>query len=321
MVFSPRMNRPMKTLFRLACMAALSGTAWSAPLSPADREALLESLEKLKENAEGKVAARFRTAIAAYRAAIGSDEAALDLYLKCVEKVNFTDRQRKASDFRDWKRAESDRLSSSDFRSALRAQLRWLVIYLQSADENADRSKLAADGQAILDSLYANAGRLRAQQQTLAQPVTSTVFARAYEVGGLEKIKWPQSPVQLEPFYDQVVFPLYRNAAGIESLRSAWLKRIRQEAVAAEAGGGNGGGRRGPSAPRSADADRFIAETRPELQWQMEVDLFKAGDESGAARRMLEHIMANITHRSARAWGEQFRNLLSPPPIAGQPGT
>ena len=76
------------------------------------------------------------------------------------------------------------------------------------------------DGQGILDAVFENPEGLRKIQETLAQPVTSTVFARAYEVGGLEKIKWPQSPVQLEQFYDQVVFPLYRKPSGIESLRA-----------------------------------------------------------------------------------------------------
>jgi hypothetical protein len=314
----------MKFLCRLACATILTGTAWSEPLSHADREALLESLEKLKEDAEGKVAARFRSAVLAYRAALASEEETMEFYLKCVEKVNFEDQQRKAADFREWKRRESERLSSGDFRMALRAQLRWLVIYLQSADENADRAALAVDGQGIVDAVFETPERLGKVQETLGQPVTATVFARAYEVGGLEKIKWPQSPVQLEQFYDQVVFPLYRKPSGIESLRAAWLRRIRQETVRAEAGtdDNNGGGRRNGgngNASRSPDASRFIIETLPELKWQMEVDLFQSGDESGAAKRMLDHIVANITHRSARAWGEQFKNLLAPAPAATPP--
>jgi len=313
----------MKSLARLACVTILTGTAWSEPLSHADREALLESLEKLKEDAEGKVAARFRAAVTAYRAALASEDETMAFYLKCVEKVNFEDQQRKAADFRDWKRRESDRLSSGEFRTALRAQLRWLVIYLQSADENADRAALAVDGQGIVDAVFENPERLRNVQETLGQPVTSTVFARAYEVGGLEKIKWPQSPVQLEQFYEQVVFPLYRKPSGIESLRAAWLRRIRQETVRAEAGVENdGGGRRngGNGGPqRSPDSGRFIIETLPELKWQMEVDLFQSGDESGAAKRMLDHIVANITHRSARAWGDQFKNLLAPAAATSPP--
>lgn len=310
------MYSPMKVLVSIACAAAMAGSASADPLSAADREALLESLEKLKETAEGRVEARFRAAVAAYREALASEDATMEFYLKCVEKVNFDDQQKKNSAFRDWKRKEADRLSSGDFRIAVRAQLKWLIIYLQSASKGADRAALAADAQTIVDAVFEDSERLRSHQEILSQAVTGTVFARAYEIGGLEKIQWPQSPVQLEQYYDQVVFPLYRKPSGLDSLRAAWLKRIRQEGVRAEAAAGGGGERRNglSPAPRSPEADRFTMETLPELQWQMEVDLFRSGDESGAAKRMLEHITSNITHRSARAWGEQFRALLTPKP-------
>lgn len=304
----------MKTLVIIACAAAMAGAIRAEQLSAADREALLESLDKLKQNAEARVEARFRAAVTAYREALASEDATMDFYLKCVEKVNFDDQPKKNSAFRDWKRRESDRLSSGDFRLALRAQLKWLIIYLQSASDGADRAALAADAQTIVDAVFEDPARLRTHQETLSQPVTGTVFARAYEIGGLEKIQWPQSPVELERYYNDVIFPLYRKPSGLESLRAAWLKRIRQEAVRAEAAGGGGGEKRNglSPAPRSPEADRFTMETLPELQWQMEVDLFRSGDESGAAKRMLEHITSNITHRSSRAWGDQFRALLTP---------
>ena len=57
-----------------------------------------------------------------------------------------------------------------------------------------------------------------------------------------------------------------------------------------------------------------MTETLPELQWQMEMDLFRNGDEGGAAMRMLAHIEKHLNHKSAREWGEQFKNLLSPKP-------
>ena len=58
--------------------------------------------------------------------------------------------------------------------------------------------------------------------------------------------------------------------------------------------------------------EKFLAETQPKLQWDMEVDLYKAGDERGAAMRMLAHIEKYINHPTAKEWGEQFQTLLSP---------
>ena len=40
------------------------------------------------------------------------------------------------------------------------------------------------------------------------------------------------------------------------------------------------------------------------------MDLFQNGDEQGAALRMLNHLEANLTHKSAPTWIGQFTNLV-----------
>lgn len=316
------MKKPMRFPVMLLCPVLALANAMADPLSSADREALLESLEKIRETADSKVDARFRVAIAAYREAMGTDETAIEFYLKCIEKVNFLDQERKNADFRDWKRKEGDRLSDQGFRLALRYQLRWLILTLQASSDKADLKALAGDAQEMVDSVFRDAAKLEGQAQTLSQPVTSTIFARAYEIGALENDKWPASPIQLEAVYGQIIFPQMRGPARIDSLRAAWIKRIQQEGIKEESLAGNGGRRNGQGGPRTQDPDHFATETLPELQWQMEMDLFRNGDESGAALRMLAHIEKHLAHKSAKQWGEQFKNLLSPKPAApaAEPG-
>lgn len=308
------MHRSMKTRVVTVLLAGSILATHADPLTDADREALLESLEKLKEDAESKVDARFRMAMAAYRDALASDDATMDFYLKCIEKVNFEDQQKKNSDFRDWKRKEADKLSDPAFRVALRHQLRWLTLYLRSASEKAERMEIAADAQQVVDALFGDLSRLRGQQQVLGQAVTASVFARAYEVGNLERVKWPSSPVQLDDFYGTIVFPLLRHPSRVESLRAAWTKRIQQEGARVEEWNGEEKRNALAQEPKNPAMEKFVTETLPELKWQMEMDLFRAGDEAGAAKRMLDHITTHITHRSARGWGEQLRNLLAPKP-------
>lgn len=303
----------------LVCSALIVASAHSEPLSSADREALLENLEKIRENADSKVDARFRMAISAYREAMATDEAAMDFYLKCIEKVNFEDQQKKNADFRDWKRKEGDKLGEQGFRLALRYQLRWLILTLRAASEKAKTSELAAEAQEVVDAIFRDADKLDSHGQMLNQPVTATVFAKAYEIGGIEKDDWPLSPVQLEAVYGQIVFPPLRTPSRVESLRAAWIKRIQQEGIKVEAMNGGGGGRKnGQAAPNAGDHERFMTETVPELQWQMEIDLFRSGDEAGAAMRMLAHIEKHLSHKSARDWGQQFKNLLAPKPAPAQ---
>lgn len=312
------MKNPMRLAAALLCTAACLSSARSEQLSPADREALLENLEKIRDDANSRVDARFRTAIAAYREAMATEESAYEFYLKCIEKVNFEDQQRKAADFREWKKKEEDRLKEPGFRLALRYQLRWLVLTLRAASEKTKLSEITPEAQDVVDAIFQDAPKLGPQIETLGQPVTSTVFARAYEINGVKSERWPQSPINLDQFYGQVIFPSLRVPGKTDALRSAWIRRIQQESIRVEAMDGEGGGGRRPGqpiGPRGQSVDKFNEETLPDLQWQMEMDLFKAGDEKGAAMRMMAHIQKNLTHRSARQWGEDLKNLLRPKEI------
>jgi hypothetical protein len=327
------MSWRMRNLAILLVAALSIAGARSETLSAVDREALMEKLEKLRDAVNSKVDARFRMGISAYRDALVSDEAVLALYLKCTEKVNFIDQQKKTSDFLDWKRQQHDKLAAPGFRLALHYQLRWLILTLQAFSEKSNPQSLAVDAQEIVDALFRDADKLADQDQELGQAVTSTIFARAYDIGHLEKDKdeepWPQSPVNLGEIYGSVVFPPLRKPARVDELRAAWIKRIQQEGIKAEKMSGWGNGnvtkntnannkgkperRIGMAADMKGPAhERFVTKTLPELQWQMEVDLFRSGDQSAAAKRMLAHIEKYINHRSVRRWGEEFSNLLKP---------
>ncbi len=295
-------------------------------LSDADRETLLENLDKLRDGAESTLDARFRLAIAAYRNAMTSDAAAIELFLNCTEKVDFTDEQMKAIDFREWKRKEDEKLSDPALALALRHQLRWLVLTLQAASEGADRVKLAVDAQNIVDAIFSDPEKLSGQEKILGQSVTASVFARAYDIHTVKIEKWPMSPVQLEQIYTEILLPPYQRPGSTNQLRAAWIKRIQQEGAKVEHMADdrrrNGGNKRNDereekrigmaSALRPPEVEKFIADTVPKLMWDMEMDLFTYGDQTGAAVRMLAHLEKYITHPSAREWGEELRKALTP---------
>ncbi len=307
----------MRCLPILVCLALGLSRAHTEPLSSSDREALLDNLEKVRETANSKVDARFRLAMAAYTEALGSEDAIMELYLKCIGKLNFEDK--KPSEFREWKHKEADKLKDPSFHEALRIQLRWLVLTLRSCSDKADMAAIGNEARSVLDELFGAAVRLQGQEQTLNQAVTSSVFARTYEIVLPDKAKLPSSPMQLDRVYSQVIFPPLHSPSQIEALRAAWNKRIQQEVIKFEAWSGRGGPGKGPPDPKSPEFEKFVTETVPELEWQKETDLFRNGDETGAAKRMLAHIEKHLDSHSARAWGDEFKNLLAPKTSAPAP--
>jgi hypothetical protein len=298
----------MKTL-PLALLFTLQPLAAQEALSPSDREALLERLEKIREDADSKVDARFRTAISAFRKASGSPNSALDLYLKCEEMVNFEEMKKKNVDFREWKRNNDAKLSDTGFRVALQQQLRWFVLTIEASAEMPDLDKLALEAGKIVDTVVTQAEDLSAHRDILQQGVTSTIFARAYDINGLKVENWPLSPVPLAAVYDQVLLPPLRRPGRLESLRAAWTKRMVHEGALLDAWSGNPGEKNKPGV-HSPAYEKFVSETVPKLRWDAEVDLFKAGDEKAAAMRMLQHIDENLSHESAPKWAEDFVTML-----------
>ncbi|MGB6223485.1 hypothetical protein [Haloferula sp.] len=303
----------MKRLLVLTCVA-LTATAFAeGPLSEPEREALMDKLNSLREAAKTNVATRFSGATAAFKQGMASNSAALELYLKCVEKVNFEEKNRSGQDFREWKR-RSRQLEDEAFAMALRHQLNWFSLTLKAAANPGDIAELSPEASKMLDSLMVTAAEVdsRAARDQLKKPVTSTIFAQAYGLGGLKIKDWPMSPLPIKDVYDQVILPPLRTPKTTLALREAWISRIRGEDLTVMRWSGDGD--RAKDDPLSPQYAKFLAETKPELIWEMEVDVFKAGDQRGAALQMLEHLEKHITHHKATEWERTFRELVDPTP-------
>jgi hypothetical protein len=310
--------------FSTTCLLlALSLTGQADPLTEADREMLIEKLEKIQNAADQKLDQRFHVAASAFRAAMASDEATMELYLKCVEKIEYQDEHKKQQEFREWKRKEADKLNSLAFRRALRHQLRWLVLTLQAASKGSDITELSTDAMRLTGDVVGDIRRLGGQQNVLRQNVTSSVFAEAYNLGDVVIKDWPLSPVDLNSIYDKVVLPPLRVPERVDSLRGAWMKRIQQEVAIREEWpkqevqdtqdeekDSKSIGTK--EALRPPEVEKFLADGYPDLLWQMEVDVFKAGDQRGASLRMFQHLEKYVAHRRASQWAQQFRALLQP---------
>jgi hypothetical protein len=306
----------MNNRYGLAFCALCLLTANAAELSVQEREQLLERLEKLQSTASQRVEARFRAAVSAYTAAAASPSSASDFYIKCVEQVDFVDQKRKSQDFRDWKRRESDRVNSRAFGLTAQSKLRWLILTLQAAAEQSNSDQLAKDAKTIVGQICENHSIMAPHRKWLSQAVLSSVFARAYQVDQIQIDNWPAAPTDIAAIYQQVILPPLRAKKDPKSLLSAWNERIQQEIQLRDntRSEDNSNGRRigTTTSIRSPEFDRFLSETLPNLQWEMEVDLYRHGDARNAAGRMLAHIEKHITHESATRWSEQLTGMLTP---------
>ena len=329
----------MKNLIVLLCAATVPCTAFSQSLTSADREALLDQLDSLRDAVDTRNDARFAQAISAYRAAMASDANTVEFYLKCVEKVEYTDTKRKARDFRDWKKKEDANLKKPGFRRALRHQLRWLTLSLEAASSTSDQKTILSKAKAIVSDVFEDLELMADQERVLNQSAVASVFAKAYDIDGTKAEGWPSSPMDLKSLYDDLFLPPLREDSNLTELRAMWLKRIDQELAIRENMARYARRlqmeqqrqqeeyitRNSPNETNNEynetrigtvesmlppEYRQYLADEVPELLWLMEMDLFKCGDQSGAARRMVTHLQKYSTHKSAGNWNDEFTALL-----------
>jgi hypothetical protein len=306
------MNRRPTLLLALASIA----TASAEPLSEGDRQALLEKLDALRGTVTDRAASRLSMAAAEFGRAMKSDKETLELYLKCLEKVDFEERDRSHVEFREWRRRNSGRLDNPAFALALRHQLRWTVMTLKAANSPGETGKLLPEMKEALEAIFRTPKELRDHVQILTQAVNTTVFARAYGLSGYDVEGWPMSPLQggasrirVDGAFDLCLFPALRAARNYDELRSAWDRRIHYEEVALGFWSDDSTDE-GESPARQA----FLMEDEPLLRWNAEEDLFGAGDERRAAVNLLKHLEQHLGHSRARDWEARFRELVSPAP-------
>lgn len=289
----------------LLILTALLLPAQGQDLSEVDRQLLLDKLQEIQESANSAAKSRFGTAVSAFKAAASSDVAAHELWLKCVEKVDFQDEAKKTSDFREWRKRHKDRTDSPGFRRALRHQLNWLLLTIEVTQNPAAISGMSDQAISAIEAILGDGQLLENQGQLLKASVLSSYFARAYDLGGLQVQGWSNAPLNIGTMYELIILPPWQNEDSIEKLRRGWLKRIEHEGLAVKAFSREG------EKDRIPEFEKWLANDRLGLMWKMEVDLFRAGDQRPAALRMLDHLKKNLNHNDASAWINDFTALVS----------
>jgi len=306
------------------CLAVLPFMAGAEELSPDEVRSLIKRLEALREGSEERTEARYRAAHAAFAKAVRSDTATHDLYIDCMEKVHFEARHRESREFREWKRRHKEHSNSPALRRALRHQLSWLLLTLEAASNPEELEALGPKAMDCIGAIFDDAAKIQGEQERLRQDVLQSVFAAAYGIDRIDVGDWPGAPLQLGRIYEKLILPPLRRPDRGRSLREAWLKRIEYETALVEFGERQGGLSEGgtplKTEPASARVERFLAGRRPQLIWEMERDLFMAGDQKNAALRMLAHIEKYISHEDSLRWIAEIEALAKGEPLPTPPG-
>lgn len=283
---------------------ALNISVSAQELTEVDRDLLLDKLKEIQQSANNAAKGRFASAVTAFRAAAESDVAASELYLKCVEKVDFQDEAKKAKDFREWRKRHKDRRDSPGFRRALRYQLKWLLATIEVSQDPDVRKRMPDTAISAIETILADADTLKGNTGILQQSVLASYFARAYDLSSLQVENWVTSPFDITGLYEGVILPPWQNSDSVTMLEKGWNKRIEHTGLAIKAFSKEG------EKDRLPEFEKWHKNGRLDLIWSKESDLFTYGNQRTAALRMLDHVKENLSHPKAPSWVADFTSMV-----------
>lgn len=288
-------------------------------LSDSDRMALIEKIEKIEKASSDRVTGLYLTAINSYRGAVRSDAETMKLYLNCYEKINFEEKNLKSSDFRDWKKKNEEKLGSGSFRMALRLQLAWLLLSIETASRDGDVTEMGPKAVAHLNTIFENAKFLEGNQKVLKESALNSVFSKSYELN-INIEGWPKSGLDIDGIYEKLIMPPLRNTGDTTGLRTAWMSKIKHLGQSVSLWSKRTGTSIGmKDSLISPDVKSFQQSTRPQLIWDMEKDCFETGDERGASLNMIKHLETYVSHKNAPKWIEEFQAYVAIPEVEELP--
>lgn len=293
--------------------------------------AITAQLDGLRKAQEEGTTRKNSGAAVTFKQASENPKAALGLYLKCVEEVEFNRLGKTGSDFREWQSNPTREalFNFEPFLTSLQLQLEYLSLSTRAAYEE-DISTLFPD----LTSFLGKIATLKSPPHPqLNKGVGTTVFADVYKLDtqlARAGETWEANPMNIGSIYDKTIMPYLREAKP-EQLDPAWTNRIATEGNLArlyydfedemdrfierlpegrEMGGIKNEMRR--FVRSQAEEGAVFSEKRlPVLQWRQLVDQFSYKNKAYAAKAMLDHIQKHLAHEDAKMWIESLNSLVT----------
>ncbi len=336
----------MSPLYRLTLLAALTGlltnsgfaqaSAQPLPTAPAPAEPtepvapptptapgaitekgqadLLKALEALQSQLGAAKAKGSAAALAAFQAAVATDDKAYTLFMDCKKKIDFDDKGKTGSEWGEWKRRDDVKaLHDAEFTTVLKLQLQWLILSIQAGNAATETAfgTVVAQVPAFLDNLFLSYKRMKTFRGELNKDVIDTLFSKYFKLDITmgRREGWSYNPLNVDAIYDTVVLPYLRVQKNSSSITATWKKRIQMHLDMLEIEEREA--KANPGSTAEERAIKFKEEKLPRMEWGMMKDAFLLGNETGSATAMLTHIRGHLAHKDAAQWIEELAKLAN----------
>ena len=284
--------------------APAPGEPPAAPVDPAVQK-ILDELGKVSETVTKTRTGNNLGAYERIKDAMASDSKAVDLMLDCFHELNFKSREKKETEWRDWREKNAARFKEAGYTKALRLQLQYLALTIRAGQAVTEKEKEDAVMALIshIDDVVKSADKeLVSHRGPLDENVLSTIVARHFKLENSVALTmpWVYQAGDISAMYENVILPRYRAARDTSRLANAWRRRMEQQMTMATASG------------IDFDKTSFMETILPRLEWGEARDQYLAGNPSGSSM-MLAVIKKYPGFKETPVWILELREFLQNP--------
>lgn len=306
-----------------------------------DPNSMLQDLDNLQQKVSKTSKAQLNQDITDFSNASSDDTSALNFYYQAIYVTRYQGRPNADSDFRDWKKRESDENRLSPF--AIRVCLLYMTLSLQRIAGLTDpqtinavfsymdtaRSLITTIESMAPDDAAVDAGPSPGQRgrrrfdrtntpaanglprfdtEIVDSPISGNIFATWYNIGGeLGAIpKWEQVPINLNGISDKFLLPAMRKTRD-RRLLDYWAAKI--TAATAQASKSD--------TPFSVDS--YNSNRLPQLLWARAEDTIVIGLRDQGLNEMYQLVKQYPNHPDAGKWISELKGLIAKPDATPAP--
>ena len=291
----------LSTSMLLFSVLNLSAVAQTDVLTPSQQKQLLERLSDLEKVASQVRNTVYSSALTDLKAAVGQPRRCADLYVDCVNEVDFRSQGKKMSEFSDWKKRNLKLVREDDHERALQLQVRYLIMTMNlfRIEEWEEVQGLIGSVLDYLDAV-AEAESVRGvnRQPVLKSNLNQSYFVRRYKLEKSlnPKFGWVMNAGDFKGIYNKFIFPNIIGNGDRDLLDQVWSRRLKQEKVIAD---------------KAERLSEFMEFDVPALEWNKAKNIYDMGNRREAFLMMLGIIKNQTNHPEALNWIAEFKTLVS----------
>ncbi len=312
----------IKLLLLIVCSLAMYGRAQDdTQESKPERQVFEELTEEKKEALLGnlyniynaKIAAReakLAQAISVLQANSSSGASALSFFYDCYEKVKYLDQGKDRSDFSDWKEKNHDKYNTTEFKTGLQWNMRWLILELRSTGftEDSDTSAFKSEVEAFMKNYVSNLKVFKGDYKGVTDGTLRSLVWDLYDIRSNKNFNFPKRITDYSSWYKTHRIQPAIEEQNLNNLEKYWdeYMAMAQLSMRAELDVAD------TKDLEETKLKQFLNETKPNWLMQKAMQTYTLGYHEKSVRDSFAILQQYPEHPDYEKWLERLLKILDP---------